>query len=339
MWKWLTVLVVVLALGISVGAQDAGPFCGDLSAEECRLLTQSTAMMGNLQTVKFSFFGWVELDDRFNSLNLDRWIYAISGDADLTTEYTGYRDFQVRLHAGGSGLSRAASSTSDLNLDLLIIDGIIYVDIGSLTGTSALPEWVGVDMNRLMEESPVGMSFEELEAVDSLDSPLYGLALPNTAVSIRRLADKRIAVGPVAIFETTHDLSLIVTSDTFTTFVDALREEILVMQAADPEIEDPNLDQFVDFVAAVLADTTVSTQRWIGLADYYLHVVTMHLEVDIRIDTLLRLLDIIDSDVAGAITIEIHTDVFLNQFNEPLDIVLPDDVQMIDPSVLLGSDS
>lgn len=341
MLKRLVLLVVVLALGISVvGAQESTVFCGDLSADDCNLLVKSSDVMGTLQTVTFDFDVAFEMGGFEISPGMDSIVLGMNGDGALNTDFTSLEDFQGRLSMAivapdellGEGMP-------ELAFDLLMVDGILYLDAGPLMGMQGMSMWMGMDLTTLLEES-LGMSMEDLMGMEDMgEMDLSGMEGMDQSefTTITRLADEQVMGQTVAVFETTLDFGGVFSSEAFSGIYAEVMAQALAMQGMDMDTMGMDMDAFMEMMGTMFEDMELSTQQWVGLEDYYMHTGSLYMDMTLDMNALAAAMDLpADPTMPDSITMTLGGELNLHNFNEPLDIVAPEGAQIIDPMMLLG---
>ena len=341
MLKRLVLLVVVLALGLSlVGAQESTVFCGDLSADDCTLLVKSSDVMGTLQTVAFDFDVAFEMGGVEISPGMDSLVVGLNGDGALNTDLEALENFQAQLTASlvipgdllGMGMD-------ELVLDLLMVDGILYLDAGPLMGMQGMSMWMGIDMTTLVEES-LGMSLEDMTdmGMGGMDlSGMEGLYDENEYTTIARLADEQVMGQTVAVFETSLDFGAMFSSEGFSGIYGEVMAQALAMQGIDPDMMGMDMDTFIEAIGTMFEDMELGVQQWIGLDDYYMHYGSLYMDLTMDMNAMVAAMGLPpEPGMPAAITMTLGGELNLHDFNAALDLVAPEGAQIIDPMMFLG---
>jgi hypothetical protein len=226
-----------------------------------------------------------------------------------------------------------------LDFDLVMVDGILYLDAGPMMGMQGMPMWMGLDLAALMEQY-LGMSMDDLtnmEGMGGMDlSGLEGMDQSEYA-TITRLDDEQVMGQTVAVFETTLDFSGMFSSESFRAMYGEVLAATLAMQGMDTDMMGMDMDAFMDMISAMAEGMEMSTQEWIGLDDFYMHHGSINLDMNLNMKALVGAMGVpAEPDMPASITMTFSGELNLHAFNEALDIVAPEGAQIIDPAMFMG---
>lgn len=199
----LLILVAVLSLPLSaVGAQGPTVFCGDLSAEDCAIITQSQAAMMNVSSTAFDFTLDMGLDmapevenfamtlaangalavDPATLAELNAMAAMTPEEAlammdqlptmlpDLARSVWGEATFTLTLTPELMAEFTAETGLETLALSVAGVDGVLYADISPFLPAEmeGMPGWMGIDLGALFEGLPALMDMEGMDMGDIL---------------------------------------------------------------------------------------------------------------------------------------------------------------------------
>ncbi len=362
MVKKLSIFVLLLMLLLSNGIHaqtDIPVFCGTLSEADCDILKQSHAVMQTVESFALDF----KLDYDISSTLLPETIaFTMDGDAQLDLPFSALTSLQTPLDRDGtaetflftmdtwieaiskmSGEIHIALSMpeemgvgmSDVALDLLMVDGIVYVDTSM--GLSA-PNWVGFDLAGFYAtfagEILSQMDNMDLDAMMSTDlfDHFYEPEFQNRFRTVTRLADTQVGDQPVAVFAYTYNLAAIYSDEPFRSEVAAYLETLYDQQDLGMDGE-----QLAKAVLAIYDNINFEYGQWIGLSDGYMHRMDMEMSMNLDLDSLGALAGDMPMDQSlGAMEMDFDGIVKMSEFNEPVVVEAPEGAQIID---LFGNSS
>ena len=347
-WIYIIVLVLLLAPLATVGAQsdnDHGVICGDLAEADCQILKDNATAMESVGAFMFSaamtmdaeqgnladgasamnmslnaqgslsidptiLAGIVELEDELEAMpNL---LLSEDTTTSLDSFIGGLRgEIALELHVVADG------ETTDLAMHLLMEDGVFVINAGALDDLMGQPmqgaDWIGLDANGIMTllASDPSMtealgSFEDMPA-DTSDLKAAGEA----ATTVTRLADSEIMGVAVAVFESSVELGLLAD---------------LVMGLTDPQGSmDPSQ---VGLLQEQLAETDLTMWQYIGLSDHYTYRTAVSMEMgssDVEDD----------SHGMGSTALSLSMTMDQSNFNEPVDVEIPEDAFIIPLAMMM----
>jgi hypothetical protein len=342
MIKRFILLLLVLVLGISVvGAQESTVFCGDLSADDCDLLVKSNEAMSALQTVAFDFDGSFAMGGFEISPGMDSVEIGANGNGALNTDFASLDDFQAQLSLHADVPSELlGEGMPALDLDLIMVDGILYLDAGPMMGMQGMSMWMGLDLAALLEQY-AGMSLDDLTNMEGMMggmdfSGLEGMDQGEYA-TITRLGDEQVMGQTVAVFETTLDFSGMFSSESFRAIYGEIMAATLAMQGMDMDTMGMDMDTFMDMLGTMFDDMEFSTQEWVGLDDFYMHHGSIYMDMSLDMKAMMSAMGVpAEPDMPASITMTFEGELNLHDFNAPLNIVAPEGAQIIDPSMFMG---
>lgn len=340
MIKRLVLFIVILALGISmVGAQESGAFCGDLSGDDCNILVKSGEMMGTLETVAFDFDAAMEMSGVEVSPGMgESFVMGLSGEGALNTDMDALENFQMEMNASlvipGDLLG---TGSDELGLSLVMVDGIMYMDMGSLMGMQGMAMWMGFDLTTLMADS-LGMGMEDMDLGGMDLAGMEDMFSGNEFMTITRLADANMMGQDMAVFETSLDYSALFSSEGFSGMYGEIMAQALAMQGMDMDSLGMDMDAFMDMMGTMMEEMALSWQQWVGLDDYYTHKFALEFGMDMDMMAMSAAIgEAPTADMPESISFVLGGELNLSDFNAPLNIVAPEGAQIMDPAMFLGA--
>jgi hypothetical protein len=375
--KGLSVLIlVVLLLGLVPGvafAQGPDVYCGDLSEADCNLLLQSEQAMREITSSAF------DLNAEFSMSSSEEFApdvtsvtFSVSGNGAVAADLGALGDFQgmdpeqamammdtlpqmlVDFLRGLSGeatlnlvlpaaLMDEAPIPSDLTLNLVGVDGVLYVDLRSLLPASVveeegMPAWIGIDLagmyETLFNEMP-NMDMEEMQGMFDA-SGLAGLMyveLFSKYFSVERGEDQTVEGQTVAVFTTTIDYAGIANDPEFQQAMDQYMQTVLEMQGES--MEDLPIDMH-EVMAATMSGIQFSMEQWIGLDDTLVHHTAMDMSFALDREAIAAL-EGNQSDMQDVpeFSMAFNATVNLSNFDEPVDVTAPEGAQVINPMMMM----
>ena len=347
-WIYIIVLVLLLAPLATVGAQSDSEdkvICGDLAESDCQILKDNLTAMESVDAFTFSMSmmmvvahgdlvsdtslmslaleaqgsisidpmtlaGIMELDDQINAspslllsedsiTSLDSFIAGLTGEltADIQLVDDGHR--------------------TDVDLHLLMKDGMFVLNSSALEDLAGQPmqgvDWIGLDANGIMTLLASDPSMTEaLGLVEDLPTDTSELmAAEEAATTITRLADSEINGVAVAVFESSVDMGL---------FGD------MIIGLYNPDgLMDP---MEVATLEEQLAETDLTMWQYIGLNDHYTYRTAVAMEMNSSE---------IEDDGRGRAETAMSLSMTVNQsnFNEPVDVEIPEDAFIIPIAMMM----
>lgn len=304
-------LFILLAIvGGVAAAQDIPVFCGDLSDDDCALLTETTQTMADLESVVFhmdmSFAMSGIPHPTMNSITIH-----INGDGALAmdTEALGAlfmspeammenveelpRMFEQAIEAISADVTlvieipeevifRYAIPMRDrVSLSARLVDGFAYINLDKLVGLDpygSMPRgWQGIDLagfyRALLEQQmDVFSSMSGLSAMSTFANPEF---LSNF-MTIERLEDTEIDGQPAAVFATALDYDALFSDPAMQEY---LRSSLAGMSGFTGEKPDEDMiDMMMNMYSQMFDGLVLEMTQTVGLDDHYVHRLGMHLD-------------------------------------------------------------
>jgi hypothetical protein len=255
--------------------------------------------------------------------------------------------FQLTLPAE---LAAESGMPNPLPLNLLASEGVVYLDLGSIMPASeedaaaGMPAWMGIDLAALyentMSEMPDAeeMDMGEMEALMENDAftALMNPDLYANAVVITRLDDAEVDGTPVAVFETIVDYNALAENPEFQQAMADYMNAVIEMQGVS---EDEMPADLGGMMATIFEGISVSTTQYIGLEDYYTYRTMMAMDMSFDAASLAEFAPEGEdtSDMTGSFSMSFSGDVSMSNFNEAVEVTVPEDAQVIDPMMFMGA--
>ncbi len=313
---WILFLLVLPLAGIQADSSESEVFCGDLPAADCQLLTESEAVMNQVQSFAMAMSMSVEITGEEPALMTIEGEGRLAIDpelADMTSDVQDMapmEEMQATLAlveevlAGIDGtlsieLAQTGGGEEDtqMTLSLLMKDGVIVLDAASLESvfgdSTGSMEWFGLDTAGITE---LLMSDELMqEGMDDMTDEYQDY--PEMAPAIERLPDSEVNGIAVAVFESALGYS-------------ALSSLTGLIAIADPSAAgDGSLDTAIDGM--------LSMRQYIGLEDHYLHRAELSMTIGMAVD---------ETD-AGSMDMSMSLN--LSDFNQPVAVEIPEDAMIL----------
>lgn len=301
----LVVLVALLAVpALTAYAQDGeeNPLCQGLSFPDCVLLTDSDAAMTDVTS--FTTPDW-ELSLFFSLPNEDGTVETF--------------DFSARGSTGGFDLSPGAEIVAHLVID----EASLTADNQTQTGSAEVivtqdmayilfdGEWYGDSLEEA--DLDVGQIAELGGAASMSDVDQLGIDLTNV-VNTTRDADAEMMGQGMAVFVTNVDVGALLIAALSSPAVGGLLGEEMAGDGMEMSPED--VQMLGMFLTPMLAGTSLTSERWVGLNDNYIHMLGLDLVLSLDLSML--------APEIGKIEGEIHFASGLSNFNEPVSATVPE---------------
>lgn len=268
----LTLLAMLLVSGLSF-AQESTVLCGGLSEADCAILQQSADAMAGVTSATFTFDFVLDAGDQgalnlaadgsfeadMAALGLDATALSGLNSADPTAVFgllkTAIQGVKATLNLNVSGSGEmAASVPGEIELDLILVDGIGYLNfkkLATLAGAQGdqllagfgITEWAGLDLVGaidMMAGSMGDMDMGDMSAAQP-DSAALEAAMANY-VTITRGAD----VDGEAVFTTTIDLAGLIGDPAFAD----------IMAAQGTEMSEAEAEQAMEMLKGIVITAT-----------------------------------------------------------------------------------
>ena len=236
-----------------------------------------------------------------------------------------------------------------ISLTARIVDGIVYADAQNvydqvLSGEPPSTQWVGIDLGAYVEEellsanSQLGLAditlfgeaeleFMTLIAESDLIAIFSDPEFQSEFITVERVADQEIDGQTIAVFETRTDFGEILRSETF---VNAVIDLVESLQEDDPEfmpdVAEIDIRLIINLLSGMLPDAHYTTELWIGTEDLfqYRNSTAVYFEADFS------MMGAEGLDEPMVIDASLQTD--LRDFNAPVEVEVPTDVEIVDLS-------
>ena len=338
-------LLIVPTLGVTA---QGTVYCSGLSDADCSQITLSQETMTNLNSASFVLNAGMSMNfpdatttDGFSfqmigdgALAMD--FGALSGVTSASGDVTQTFDFITELVGGISGeasfeiLVPSEISTAgmpELVFDLVMIEGVLYIDVGAFMGeeTNGDPFWMGLDLAELYGE--IGNEFATgLGGVDPFSmmniNAFADPAYIEQFVNMTRLADEQVRGSDTAVYQMSFDFGAMMQDETFLESMETYMTEFsdsFGMQG----------DMFsMEALAQIYQDVTYTITQWIGVNDNYVHRVALDMQMNVPGDAM-------GTGVGsfGDISMGMNFDIELFNFNEPINVVAPENAQILPTSM------
>ena len=374
---FLLILLLIIGIFGTVQAQNIGAFCGDLSASDCDLLTQSGTAMTTVDSFGYDLnvnldLSGVDMGPVGNSLKI-----TLGGNGELAldrealasipmgvpnaeemsnlmenlpqmmntlfTSFKGKGTFTLNLPPA----LMSGSMPSDLTFDLVMIDGVLYANVGPLSGMSE-PSWVGIDIagmySTMFQNMPSAsgtdvpnMDFSQIYQLDffkNLTDPKF----LGRFMTVTRQDDDEVMGQKVAVFQTTLDYGAMFSDPEFMAGFDEYMATVLKMEGLSPDSMGAEYDQMMSMISTLFDNFKLNVVEWVGMDDHYVHHVGMEMALNVNMAELAKIdPSIATTDMPDNVSFNLAFNVDLHNFNEPVDVTAPAGAQVINPMSMMGS--
>lgn len=242
-----------------------------------------------------------------------------------------------------------------ISVEVRMTDGVLYVKQQPLADQLELDtpvdaEWAALDLGTALEEAfaeamseldlseladmDMDMSSADMESIEALlDSDFFTIfsdpEFLNEFITVTRLDDAELNGQTMAVFETTLDVRDLLLSPAFSEAIFGLLEDA---QALDPEASEElgvapaEVQLILTLVGSMFTNAEVTSVQWVGVDDLY----TYHTEASMNFEIDLSLLTGSDPTAPQSIALTGNLRVDLSNFNEPVEVTVPDDVEFYD---------
>lgn len=306
----LVVLLVAVA-GVQAGATEEAILCGGLAEADCAIKKSNSAVMDELQAFAMAL-----------SMRMDIEAADPADNTSIILEGAGSAALDPALMEAASALESAdgmapaammallnelfgglaaemslaltaveAGESSEMPLHLLMKDGVVALNMAAFADEpdEAVAGWLGIELADVLDSAGTEEDMTGFEMAGMDHSALA------RAMTIVRLPDSELNGLLVAVFQTTLELG-------------ALLDSIGAMEIAGAMSADAD-----DMEA--LGDAWAQVVEYISLADSY----TRRVEV-----ALVTMDDATGEAPPMSLSMNMHLD--LSEFNQPVDVALPEDV-------------
>jgi hypothetical protein len=340
--------------------------CGDLAEADCAIIVESGMAMVELNSATFDFdlnlaFSGIEFSPGMESFemrmagegalaaDLSKMAALQPGSAeDMATMFSMFPETFVDLVKSVEGEATLrielpedlAMGLPKLTLDLIMTEGVLYADIGAISGAQE-PTWMGLDLGAmygaLFDEAFADTTMMDEMFSSSFFTNLYDPGFLNRFVTVTRLDDVEGMGQTLAVFETSYDYGAMFSDEAF---MDGFRDYMESFAGAQGESMDMEFDQMMEMVAALLSDISFSTTQSIGMADHYVHSSGFDMVMNIDFGAMVAMMgEMPDEDMPERFEITLNAEVNLSGFNEPVRVTAPEDAEVINPAMFMGAGS
>lgn len=378
--RMVMLLVALLLFGLPLTAQaQEWPkvYCGNLSEEDCNLLTQSQAAMAALDSAAFemSFNFGLSSSEPF-APGVSEVAFDVQGSGAFAGEMPDLSAFQsmdptqlgeimsqapALFIEGLRSVSGQASLTVNLPaelvagegvpaalpINLIMLDGVAYVDLASLVPAEAsgadMPAWIGIDLagmyesmlKQMPDDENLAGQMEQMQALFSSDvmTGLVDAALAADFVTVTRGADETIDGQTVAVFQTEIDYAALFGNEGFQTAMQEYMQSIMTMQGVDAE-EMP--EGVMEAMTSLMAGLKLTVTEKIGTEDYLVRQTAMDMSFDMDFAALAGMIPESEmGDVPDSFGMTLAFEIALSEFGQPVEVVAPEGAQVINPMTMI----
>lgn len=278
---------------------------------------------------------------------------------EVLNEITAQMNISINL----PGFLLGSDAPNEINLQMVAEDGIFYLyaeDFESGTG-----EWIGLDMSNfgeeyaaIMEEAMADLDNEEMNMEDFMaiyDNELMALMgdteFWNDYVTVTRLSDEDVAGQAMAVFITEYDYAGALNDDRLTDALGDYMDSIFAMleedmATAEAEITPEELTEFFsELTQTLLGNMEMQQVVWVGLDDSYVHHSEATYIIEMDIEALAQVIEDFSGEPVDMSDMGFRTMTFsmtfmtdASNFNEPVEVEVPTDVEIVDPFEEMSAD-
>lgn len=351
----LLLFVLLLVPFASIHAQDDPMtlYCANLAEADCDLLSNSGTAMQDIESFGFTMsldFGIISSAAEMEEIN-----FSIAGGGNLALnlgDYMGLQELALEnpeaymeqlpqiMSELVTGITGEASflltlpaemgipTGSDLTFDLLMKDGLIYLDAGPIMEMSGQgtgePMWFGINLaefyGEAMGDMMGGMDFTSMlngNMFSTFSSPEY----MSQFIQTTRLADEEVMGQSMAVFETSLDYGALLAAPEMHDYLESLYSGMGMSPA--------EIDTILGMVSTMFSDAEVKFAQYIGLNDNFIHRFTMTMGINIDGASF-------GEPDAGTTQMNMLMDFTLSNFNEPVEVEVPANATVLPTSMLTG---
>lgn len=385
------VLIMILATFGTAFAQEP-PFCGDLAEEDCALLQSSqAAMLGvsdyqSANTMVVSVAGLPGLPAEVTEVGLalnaawsadEAGLAAIAElasipQSDMALATVQQPDLLIAMAAGidaamtanmemtpelAQMLTAQASGVpvpDALTLDMVLLDGVFYIDLSPLASYGAYDGWVGMPLTDYLvavkdtgyfEERAAQMDPATLAQTDpataltlAIQNALLDPKLYESALTVERSDDVDMDGATAAVFVTTFDAATWLTSPEFAALMKSIVDSGAV-SGADAAQLDQAMQMLPMFAPMLFQGLSVQEAKAVGVDNSYLYGTSFNLMWDMA--SLIQMAAMSGQlpeglDPNAATAIQIRTEGMNSDFGNAQEITAPADAAMFTVEQMLG---
>ncbi|MEO8394398.1 MAG: hypothetical protein ABI700_15505 [Chloroflexota bacterium] len=371
----LIALLMMLCISGAAFAQTSMPvFCGDLSAADCTILTNSQSASKTLDSASF------DLNVNTTISNVpdmqEPVVIGVTGNGsysglaalhntDMSTMQTDPGAFLSNLLANFDGdltltvnlppavvAQAGANMPSSLTLQLRLVDGFGYINFDTLKalmsdmGGMNLSGWGGLDLASLLKAALQQMPdmFNNMSSGMSsgmnMGSAMQQFTDPAFVGKFVTIKRTDAGTGDTATFETTVNLSALMAQPEFQ---DMMRQQ---MQAQGQTMQQQNMDQMMTMMTMMYQNLTITVTEEIGLSDSFVH--SIHGAINFDTSAMMTAMGSMDS-AGSSITptpgvakpapvVNIDFTLTYSDFNSAPAIIAPPNAMILPWQSLIGMD-
>ncbi len=346
-------------------------YCGELSADDCALLQQAGDAMGSLDSASFDIsttmymFATSDTTDEVEmSFDFAGRVAADFSAFDLLDADASLLEMMMMMEDGMMAYGEAMETmqgefviTADFpedlgedaeledgSLEMRIVDGVLYLYVAEFEDTDVDADWAGLDLGEFFEEAVAEMDTDEMD-MDELeledlaeleaffDNDFFAYINSDEFlaefVTVERLDDEEVDGQTVAVFETTVDYTdALYNRD----FQEGLVNWMMALAEQDPDagLERGEVELLIFLMISLIDEAEFTTVQWVGVDDHYVYYSTM----DFNFVLDFALLSDFGEDAGelpSSLGIEMSVEATMGDFNEPVEVEVPADVEMVDP--------
>jgi hypothetical protein len=306
------VFILFALVGGVAGAQDIPTFCGDLSDDDCALLTESAQAMQELDSAVFH----LDFDFGMNGVpGMDSVNFQITGDGAVALDretlgvllqspeaiMANIEDLPQMVEQGLEAISAdvtfvlhipaeiAAQSGTEMpeqvSISLRLVDGYGYINLDKLaeldTGGSLPRGWQGIDLaglyGALLEQQmdTFGEMFSAMGNMDTMSAFTDPEFIANFT-TIERGEDTEIDGQAAAVFEMAIDYDAMFSDPAMQAYLRSAFEGMSGFTGEEPDKE--MTDMILSMYSQMFDGLVLEITQAIGLDDHYVHRTTVHMD-------------------------------------------------------------
>lgn len=331
------IALIILAIPLSGARADSmdGVFCGDLSEADCQILVTNAEVMDGVYALRFDMalemsMQGAGLDEDFDMSGAGGGSFAVDpatadaiapaleapdGDAAALLETVlAAIEGDVFLDLSGASGEEAV----EMELNLLFKDGVILFGAGAMEELTGQPmegiEWFGVDTSGALGDLLADAGMGPITDMAGMSSPAMDEAEAQ-ATMVTRLADEAVAGIPVAVFESNINVNSLLAALTL--------EDIQAEVESDQEV---NAEEALA-MAHSIDMRSMASRQYIGIADHFTYRMRMMMDLAL------------DGESVGAgygdINLIMNIDVYLSEFNQPVNVEIPEEAFVLPLAMML----
>ncbi len=361
--------ILLAVLGGVTAAQDIPTFCGDLSDDDCTVLTDSAQTMRELDSAVFHLdfdFGMSGIPG-MESVN-----FEMTGDGALAMDWEALSALLVspeEMMANVEELPQmvetaleaiAADATfviqipaelaeqsgtelpEQVSFSVRLVEGFAYINLDKLAEldtTGSMPRgWQGIDLAefyRGLLEQQMDMMGEMFSSMGGMTGSMGVFTDPEFIgrfTTIERAADAEIDGQATAVFETSLDYDAMFSDPAMEEYLRSMFDGMsgFTGQETDEEMVDMMLSMYAQMFDGLVLETT----QTIGLDDHFVHRMTAHFDWTPNFGAMMGTTT---SANMPEMTFAFDAQVNLARFNDAPEITAPEDATIYPLDGLISS--